>query len=209
MKSILALLSFLALSAVASAQTVTIVFYIGILSNGAGTPVADNSLVQLIASPDSTFAAPTTTAFTGGNDVLFYTGGVDSSTVANTAGGTQISITGLDLAIYPIAGYKVALRWYPTLTVASSTPGAGTAYGQFDYNSDPSWVVPAANGSDTLYMLTTTAGGSLPDTTGRATQTTPAAIPEPSTYAALAGLAALGAAIWRKRRAAKMNATVL
>lgn len=199
MRKLVALLSLLALPLLATAQTVTMVFTVGILANAGGTALSDGSLVQLIASPDATFAAPTDTTFVGGNDVLFYSAGFDSSTIG-TPGGAQITLTGLSLTTYPIATYKLALRWFPTLTTAATTPGASTAYGQFDFNSDATWVAPSAGNSDNYTMLTTAASGSLPNSTGYASLTT-AAIPEPSTYAALAGLAALAAAAWRRRTA--------
>jgi hypothetical protein len=198
MRKFAALLSLLALPLWAGAQTVTMVFTVGILANATGsTPLADGSLVQLIASPDDIFTAPTPGAFSGGNDIIFQTVAFDSSTIG-TAGGAQISVTGLSLTLYPIATYKLALRWFPTLTTAATTPGNSTPYGQFDFNNDPTWVAPSSGNSENYSLLTTAAGGSLGNSTGYATRAT-AAIPEPSTYAALAGLAALAAALWRKR----------
>jgi hypothetical protein len=179
------------------AQTITIDFSLGILSNATGTALADGALVQIIASPDATFAAPTGTTFVGGGDILVTSLGLDSAT-SGTAGATVITLTNLSLTTTPVAGYNLLARWFPTLTTASSTPGYGTAYGQWGFPNDATWVAPAAGLTSSYSFLTATAGGPNADTLGRASLSTPA-VPEPSTYAAIAGALVLVAA-WSRRR---------
>lgn len=202
MKKPLLLALVLALAASAHAQTiVTFNFFLGVLSDSGGTAVSDGSVVQFIVSPDSTFGAPTSSSFVSGNDVILATRAVDSST-GGAPGVVYVAISNIDLAAAGITGGSfIAVRWFPTLGIAAVQPGNSTPYGQWSYANDPSWVVPTSSGvTDFAFQTASAYGGPNPDTVGRTTQTTPAAIPEPSTYAALAGLAALGAAIWRKRR---------
>lgn len=189
----------LVLSAVGlRAQTITIDFSLGVLSNAAGTALADGALVQIIASPDATFAAPTGTTFVSGGDLLVYSVGLDSAS-GGMAGATVINPGALSLSSTPIAGYNLIARWFPTLTTASSAPGYGTAYGQWGFPNDASWFAPAPPGTSSYSFLTVAAGGANADTLGRASLST-AAIPEPSTYAAIAGALALGAVGYRRHR---------
>ncbi len=65
--------------------------------------------------------------------------------------------------------------------------------------TDPTWVIPADGSSLTF---STTSGAALKAITSTATATfTGSIVPEPSAFAALAGLAALGFAASRRRRA--------
>jgi hypothetical protein len=179
------------------AQTITIDFSLGVLSNASGTALADGALVQIIASADTTFAAPTGTAFVGGGDILVYSVGLDSAS-GGMAGATVINQGALNLSSTAIAGHNLIARWFPTLTTSSSAPGYGTAYGQWGFPNDATWVAPAAGGTSSYSFLTTAASGSNADTLGRASLTTPA-IPEPSTYAVLAAAGAFAAAVARRR----------
>ena len=182
----------------AARATVIINFDVGVLANASGsTPVADGSLIQIIASSDNVFAAPTAGAFIGGNDVLLFSGSFDSSTTSVT-GAMSISLSNLTLA----QGTNLLARWFPTLTTASLTPGAGTAYGQYGSLTDVSWVSPADGTTANPQMLTSSSGfGSAANSNGYAILTV-AAVPEPSTYAALFGAAALGLVAWRRRHTA-------
>jgi hypothetical protein len=79
------------------------------------------------------------------------------------------------------------LRWWPTLTTASPTPGFSTPFGQFRTDatenfSNSGWFVPADGSTISLNFLTPNAGGdgSEPESAGRAAFTT-TAVPEVST----------------------------
>jgi hypothetical protein len=102
------------------------------------------------------------------------------------------------------AGDLLLVRWYPTLTTASTQPGPGTTYGEFRTNAIESgstinWTVPADGTNNNLSFLTATYGGAEPDAAGRASLTV-SAVPEPSSYiSAVLGLAGLGVTILRRR----------
>lgn len=189
------LISALLLGATVVAQAnVTIDFTVGILNDASGsTPVADGSLIQLIGSVDNAFAAPTPGAFIGGNDVLLFSANFNSST-SGTPGAMLFSLTNVSLA----AGTNLLLRWFPTLTNAAGSPGFSTAYGQYGSLTDVAWVSPSDGQTVSIDFLTIAAGGSTANSAGHAGLTT-AAIPEPSTYAAIFGALVLGLAAYRRR----------
>lgn len=62
--------------------------------------------------------------------------------------------------------------------------------------SAANWLVPGANGDNLAYPANFTQYDSI-----NLTAQTVVAVPEPSTFAALAGLSALGAVMVRRRRA--------
>jgi hypothetical protein len=188
--------SFLLLGAATlSRATVTIDFTVGILNDVTGsTPVADGSLIQLIGSSDNVFAAPTPGAFIGGNDVLLFSGSFDSSTSGGTTGAMLFSLSNITLT----PGTNLLLRWFPTLTGGSGSPGGLTPYGEYGSLTDGSWVSPANGSTVSINLLTVSAGGSTLDSFGNASLST-AAIPEPSTYAAIFGVMALGLVAYRRR----------
>jgi hypothetical protein len=145
------------------------------------------------------------------NEALLWSGTTNSATLgiagsfrdaititldaSGTAQGNLDSYTNADLL----------LRWYPTLTLSSSVPGAGTTYGQFrtdavENSSDIPWQVPSS-GADNLNFLTVASGvGTEPTSTGVASLVV-AAVPEPSSLAAFGSLIVLGFAFLRRRRA--------
>lgn len=190
------------LISICRSQTVTLNIQSGIMSNSVGTVVPDGSLFQVIASPDATFAAPTAGSFTGGsNDIVIFSYAVNS--VASGASGYVLTAPVINLSTYAIAGDFLELRWFPTLTTGSASPGGSTFYGQYGYaeQSTSAWIAPASGQTLSYAFLTTSAGGTLADTVGQAmSQTAP--IPEPSTYAAIFGVAALGFVAYRRRQQA-------
>lgn len=170
-----------ALAAPVSA-TVTINLAGGVLSNAAGTAMPNGGLVLLVASTtDATFTAPPSTASTAvgsviaGDDIIIGSATIDSAAAAIAGGFTKpINIT---LSGSLNANDPLQLYWFPTLTSSSTTIGQSVAYGSFRTDSvasgsDIAWVLPADGATATLKILTTTAGGSVPDTTGRASLTT-------------------------------------
>lgn len=201
MKRILPILISLGIAQFVCAQTVTLDFTIGVLSiSGGSTAISDGSLLQVIASPDATFADPTSTAFTGGNDVLVFSKAFDSLTSGQS--GAMLFTQQVSLSTSAIAGYDLMIRWFPTLTTSSTAPGDGTSYGEYGFNQDNTWVAPSAGNTLSYSLVTLSFGGSLANTVGSAMLSTPA-VPEPSTYAQFAlGLGALGLIAYRRRKVA-------
>lgn len=180
------------------------------------TPVADGALIQILANTSGTgvpiFDAPTTTSFTGtsGDNIVVANFTLDSSTVgtsgdfkvelSTSASGSQLplNLTGVS------QGDDLLLRWFPTLTTASTQPGLGTSYGQFRTDGKPdgsniTWSIPLDSSTPyTLSFLTMSQNGSQLNSLGIADLR---AIPEPSTFV-LFGIFALGLLgfLYRRRR---------
>lgn len=155
------------------------------------TYMPTNGLLELIADTTGNgFSAPTANAFlpAGSGDVI-----VASFSLTGTydgAGTTQnlLKYDPTNATLYPglAQGDALELRWFPTLTTASTAPGAGTEYGEFrtnvsqdGSNLSPAWTEPANNVTRNLNFLTTGEMGSNADSLGAASLTVPA--PEPST----------------------------
>lgn len=206
MKKVFALSLILGLATLARA-TVTIDFTVGILTGSDGvTPISDGSLIQLIAAPTTGgLVAPTATAFTSGSEVLLWSGAFNSATTGTTGS--------MDIAPGPLtitAGWAFMVQWFPTLTTAASAPGNSTPYGQYKGQFSPdgsivgdlAWTAPADGSTVSYNFLTVSSGaGSIANSAAAATQST-APIPEPSTYAAIFGVCALGLAAYRRRQQA-------
>jgi len=201
---------------------VTINFAGGVFSDSNGNPLPDGSLVMLLASGnDGVFSAPSASAFVTGDDVLlgaFSTNSVD----LGSKGGLVASIAvALDAGL--TADETIAVRWFPGLTTAAGAPGAGASYGQYSYTTADTnstaadWAIPSDGNVVSPDFVTASIGGSLSNIVGEATFTvatgtggsgsggggTGGAIPEPSTYALLGGLAALALVTYRRRLQAR------
>lgn len=183
----------------AQAQTVTLDFTVGQLTQSDGTtPIADGSLIQILAAPTTgDFSIPTPTEFISGSEIMLWSGAFDSSTLG-TAGAMAIAPAPIPTSTLP-AGYSLLVQWFPTLLSTATTPGYGTWFGQFSTANDVTWVSPAAGASETFTFLTVAVGGANANSLGSAMQMT--AVPEPSTYALLAGIACLGFMVVRRRMA--------
>jgi hypothetical protein len=203
MKKLL-LVSLLGVAVLARAQTVTLDFTLGTLTGANGsTPIADGMLIQLIAAPTTAaFAAPTPTTFTSGSEIVLWSGAVDSS-LLGFSGSMDIAPAPISSATLP-AGWVFLIQWFPTLSSSALTPGNGTPYGQYSTLNDASWVAPAAGGNVAFSYLNVLSGlGSASNSLGVASlSTAAAAVPEPATYAAIAGMMALGAVAYRRRQQA-------
>lgn len=200
-KKIIFVLAVAALAVVGRAQTIAMDFGLGVLADANGAAISDNKLVQIIASSDATFGAPTESSFVSGNDVVLFSGLLDGSAgLGPDTGTTSISIT--VSAAY--ATNYLMVRWFPTITSLQALPGNSTAYGQFGYANDNSWVAPSAGNTLAYNFFTVSTGlGALSDALGYATLSTPpAAVPEPTTYAAILGVFALGIIAYRRRQLA-------
>ena len=180
--------------------TVAVEIDAGILRNATGTsPVPVGGLLELIASPSGSaanFSAPTATSFVSGDNIVVatfamnyavQTGETDSFVtlvLQNTTG--PASATTFD------AGDPLLLRWYPTLTTASTSPGIGTTYGQFRSDTGElggsAWVTPADGSSISLVFNTMAAGGTHAEATGYASNVV-VSVPEPTTTGIIGGAA--------------------
>lgn len=100
------------------------------------------------------------------------------------------------------AGDGLALLWFPSLDLSSTTASVGTSYG-FVTGGTTAWTTPAGGSSaEDLFIFTSNSAvngvGSSSPSLLVASQTV-SAIPEPATNAALAAFAALGVAWYRRR----------
>jgi hypothetical protein len=184
----------------------------GYLYNATGGYMPVGGLLQLIASPTGVFTSPTSSSFVTGNDIL-----VESFAMNYTNGGGTAPRAGED-AIFSAGGSnalqggeELQLRWFPGLTMASTSPGVGATFGAYrsdnpetgnDSNGIP-WTVPyfgeTLTTPDGYGFNTMLAGGSNPESAGYASFTV-TAVPEPSAYA-LAAWILVGVAAWRARNA--------
>jgi hypothetical protein len=150
----------------------------GYLRDNAGNLMPTTGLVMPVAGANSSFAPPTATAFVGGDDVVLW-----SRTLSLSDPGT-LSAFASNLPEEPgYTGGPVLLRWFPSLTLGSTAPGAGTAYGEYrssaGLDGSASWFVPAA-GTTIGYAFSTSdfvVVGSNPAVSARAQCV--AGIPEP------------------------------
>ena len=165
----------------------------GILRNSTGTALVPvGGLLQLVASPSGSAAnltAPTASSFTGGDNIIVAQFSMNYN--SGTAGETDNILTGLTLQNTGTPssttfdqGDPLELRWYPTLTLGATAPGAGTTYGRFRTDSTVdngfAWITPADNSTNTLLVLATmNASGSRAESVGFASNVT--VVPEPST----------------------------
>jgi hypothetical protein len=163
--------------------SITIELSAGQLLTATGAPVGDGGLIQLLAAPSATaFTAPSAGSFTGGSsgETVVASFGLDSPTTG-TAGYFD-HIVRLTFSGGLQAGEPLLLRWYPTLTTAATSPGGGTSYGQFRTDavvdgSDIAWVTPGDGATDSLSFVTSSQGGSEPNSAGEASETTPGGSP--------------------------------
>lgn len=177
MKKIFATLTLCVVTTLVSAQSFTLSMDLGVLKDSSGNILNNQSLLQVIASPDAIFGDPTDSSFLAGNDVLLYAWGFDSATTGEP-GVASFSFQ-VDLTQFAVTGYNLAVRWFPTLTTSDIAPGFATFYGEYGFNQDATWVAPAQGNTINLQLLTAALGGPVADALGQAASQTP--IPEPST----------------------------
>lgn len=181
--------------------TVNITITAADLQTSSGALMPTNGLVMLVASTtNSTFTGPLSTAFATNDDIVLKKWDLSASGTP----GVLTDVTGpLTLSGDWNAGDPLQLYWYPTLTLAATSPGSGTSYGQYTDavgidGSDP-WITPSDGSTIGLIFLTADEAGSNPQTAGRASFTTESDIPEPSACM-LIGLGLAGWLASRRRR---------
>ena len=189
-----------------------------LLRNSSGVAIPQSSLFLLVASTsDSIFSTLKEGSLlsvgsiitgAGGDDTIVYKGDISSYGVN---GVLNTSTPGINFSIATgwNAGDSLALIWFPTLTISSSTLSAGTPYGIYTNASavDGSsvWITPSSPSTNYKLLFYTKAGSEVSPgasasnaaTAGNASLTV-AAVPEPSTFAML-GIG-MGLAGWMARR---------
>jgi hypothetical protein len=171
------------------------------VNDGDGNPVGDNQMVILIANESGSTGFNTLTAgsltvgsFLDGSYQILGTTGIDGSfgTPGAFAGSVQLNYTGTYQNLQ--AGDQLAVVWFTNVSDTSTTLSAGQSYGLYTEN-DGTWQTPTIGGDAEL----TVPGGQ------DATLTSLSAVPEPGTYALIAGTAALLFAAWRRRQSRISN----
>jgi hypothetical protein len=178
-----------------SASAVTLNTSFGVLSDSTGNPLADGSLLQLIASTDATI---------DGGDLLLAAWGLNSAT-SGVPGGDENSIGfNLGQSIPTLGGGTASAQGGMLLFLRFfATPVESEQVGIFRTDTPEfgaPWVIPGDNSATVMIALATEGyGGTLPDS---AASTAPATdvIPEPTT-GVLVGLSLLSlAGLVRRRR---------
>lgn len=185
--------------------SVTITFDGDDFRTGSNGSLLDGSLVLLLAKttgPATGFDTLQTGTlnvgdFLNGSYQVLGRTGVDHTSTGSLTPGASGATDPLTLASGAFAdlttGDQLAVVWFPNLTFSSSFSFvSGASYGLYTINSSSAWQVPADGASFEVKVP----NGAM------ASFTAVSAIPEPSTYAALTGLAALGLAGWRRRKQA-------
>jgi hypothetical protein len=202
MKALL-LLPLMALSASAA---VTISFNADSLRDSSGTVAPTSTLAFLLADAGNDGFGSIIAESINQYDVLASGDTVvarfDFSTFA-TPGVISESVSGIDLTNFA-SGNQLAIVWMPGLTTAETTVGASQSYGLL---TDASWVAPSDGGTSLAYQVISDTNNfffasspttlSVTDAQSQASFTTP--VPEPSAFAAIAGLLALGFVALRRR----------
>lgn len=184
--------------------TITIDLDAELLKTSGGTAMPTSGLLILAASTlDSSFSAPTDTAFFMGDDIEIKRW--DLSGGFNTAGVFSGSTGSLTLSGNWTAGDALQLFWFPTLTLSSTAPGAGTSYGQYRHatglDGSAAWETPSDGSLVSLKFFTSDAsflisGGSNSSASGTASFT---AVPEPAAYGLAAAVGCVAWALFWKR----------
>lgn len=190
---------------------VTINFNIDSLRDSTGSEVSVTSLGLIVADTGAngfsnlSVGNISTNSLIGADDLIV--GRFDYSSFG-TGGAAQVAITNTFSKGWS-PNNQLAVIWLPSLTLTRTSLSGGESYGMVTLSS---WLTPGDSGSNaTAYqILSTTQIGffssnantlSISNLQSRASLNV-SAIPEPTTFAALFGAAALGLAAFRRRRTA-------
>ncbi len=215
-----ALLLALALASLAPAAHAQVTFEIDAdwVTIGSNTGIPDGNVFFLVAdTANNGFNMPTLGHFTAGNlwgqsadDIVLVSFAANGGSNFGTAGVQQTVISNLIYSSFTnatvAAGDHVGLFWFPSIAYnATSTFITGnTGFGYFDTGSSgsdaASWVLPADLTSDKAFTFATSNAQIF--SSGNDVATFAATVPEPSTFALLGSLTALGYACWRRRATA-------
>jgi hypothetical protein len=186
MKTFLISLMILGMQVKAFGATVTINLEANLLKTASGDPMPTTGLVILVANINSTsFSQPTDQQFvTGGNTIVGTWDLSEGWDVAGVLG----AVANFGLLNGLAAGDPLQLYWFPTLTIDSTAPGAGTPYGLYTdpvgiANSEGGeqsapWFIPGGGNTVDFYFLTADANsgfdapGLNPASAGLASSTT-------------------------------------
>ena len=193
------------------------------LSHGVTINLSGSDLLQSNGtSKASTGALGLLVAATEGASVFGTPTDGDSTAVGSTFGSEYLIVARFGLVADGVAfeavnetlgaapltnwaeGDALAIYWFPGLTTATANFSTGDSFGSFTsadaINGGSAWVTPANTSTVSLNMVTVSAGGTTPNADGIADQSV-SGIPEPSTYAAIAGVLMIGLAVMRRKRA--------
>ncbi len=140
------------------------------------------------------------------DDLVLKRGAVDASDGAGMINFGAVLIGTLGSPASWSAGNPLALFWFPTFTTNDNATSGGS-YGMYTTNAalngGLAWVTPSDGSTVSLSpLITSSAGGSQPNSLGAANLTVLGTIPEPSSVASLVlGLGAL--TLFLRRRPAK------
>lgn len=171
-------------------SSVTITF-----NNGGGSPPALSA--GLYSAFDATTSAGVTTAVTG----LSLTTGNPLAAGTSVFSGTASLLPSTTYYLKLSAGTPAAGNYYSLGLIGSVNEDSGGLAGWSISNG--AWLNYPNFGVSPTEQWTFYAGSPL-----ISIQATASAIPEPSTYAAIAGAAMLGLAVWQRRRRASVAAPV-
>lgn len=210
-------LKFLALAGslyCAANAAVTINFSVDSVYTSAGAAVPTTGLGLIIADTTGdgfgqiNAGSISVGSLLGSSDLVVFS--ADFSTFG-TDGVWFVAATDLSFSNSWNGNDKLAFVWFPTLTSGSSTVQNGLEYGLL---ADASWVTPSDGGSnENTYQIISSGGNGFFGANANTLQLTNSqarsilsvggvAIPEPSSFAALAGLGILGVVATRRRRSA-------
>jgi len=195
-----------------SGHALTITLDAESLKDALGAPMQVSGLVVLTAGTSGSFFGPSPTSLVGGDEIIVQKW--DLSAFA-TPGVLSDLTTDLPLTGAWTQGDPLRLYWYPTLDLADTAPGIGTAYGTYrdasvlGLDGSAPWLTPAASDTISLKFATSDAaflflGGSNAPSAGIASLTV---VPEPGTAAFGALLCAATGLVRRRTSVARRPAS--